>query len=138
MGRPLRVLVVEDDLDVGTLLAYRLGARGCAVTRVERGSEVVAAVRAGSPDVILLDIMLPEVDGLSLCRLLKAAPQTAQIPIIIVTAMSDEATIAKAHEAGAAYFINKRGFLKAVDEALGKLFPGSPSAGAAQPNLPVM
>lgn len=137
MAQSLQVLLVEDDLDVGTLLAYRLRARGFGVARVERGGDVVPSVRAAPPDVILLDIMLPEIDGLSLCRLLKAAPQTAGIPIIMVTALGDEATERKALEAGAAYFINKRGFLKAVDEALARLFPGAFTA-TDQPNLPVI
>lgn len=137
MAHPIRVLLVEDDLDVGTLLAYRLRSKGFGVSRVERGGEVVPAVRSQAPDVILLDIMLPEIDGLSLCRLLKAAPQTAAIPIIMVTALGDEATERLAIEAGAAFFINKRGFLKAVDEALARLFPSAAGA-RAQPNLPVI
>lgn len=116
-----RILVIEDDNDVASLLAYRLGTQGYQVFRAERGSEVILAIRKFTPALIILDLMLPDLDGFQICSLLKAAPQTRSIPIVVVTALNDDVSRDKALRAGADRFIGKHGFLKAVASAVDQL-----------------
>lgn len=116
-----RILVIEDDQDVASLLAYRLGSQGYEVFRAERGAEVIPAIRRITPALIILDLMLPDLDGFQICHLLKAAPQTRSIPIVVVTALNDDVSRDKALRAGADIFIGKHGFLKAVGVAVDQL-----------------
>ena len=120
---PFRVLIVEDDPDVSCLLQYRLKVQGYDVRSVANGGAVPSAVRAERPDVILLDLMLPGIDGFSVLRLLKAAHQTRAIPVIVVTASSDEHHHERARHLGADEVIVKRGFLKAIDHTLRNTLP---------------
>lgn len=113
-----RILVVEDDPDVACLLEYRLLCQGYHVQRVLNGGEVTSAVRSERPDVILLDLMLPGIDGFAVLRLLKAAPQTTDIPVIVVTASSEPQHHERALRLGAAQVLVKRGFLKAIDHSI--------------------
>jgi len=102
-----RILVVEDDDDILQLLKYNLTKEGYRVTGVASGEEAVKAVALSVPDLILLDLMLPGMDGLEVCRLLKRADRSGNIPIIMLTAKGEEADIVTGLELGADDYITK-------------------------------
>lgn len=88
-GAQLRVLVVDDDQDNLLLVNYQLlQLLNCTVISAQDGQTAIALAQSYTPDLILLDIMLPEMDGFEVARCLKKNPQTQKIPIIAVTAMA--------------------------------------------------
>jgi len=101
------ILVVEDEDDIRELLRYNLAKEGYQVTGVASGEEALKAARATPPDLILLDLMLPGLDGLEVCRLLKGEPQTLDLPIVMLTAKGEEADIVTGLELGAHDYITK-------------------------------
>jgi DNA-binding response OmpR family regulator len=102
-----RVLVVEDDSDIALLLARSLSRAGFAVDQLANGGEVLATVRRGLPDLLLLDLMLPGLDGIEVCRALRADPSTAALPIIMLTARAEESDRIVGLELGADDYITK-------------------------------
>ena len=102
-----RVLVVEDDPDIADLVARYLEKAGYTATRVSSGRDALDAVRAKAPDLIVLDVMLPHVDGLEVCRLLRANDHTASIPIIMLTARAEESERIVGLEMGADDYLAK-------------------------------
>jgi two-component system, OmpR family, phosphate regulon response regulator PhoB len=115
---PRRILIIEDDPDVGLLLHYRLSAHGYHVARAASGNAILAQVAEFAPQIILLDYMLPGEDGISICRRLKASPQLSAVPVLMVSSNDDPVVIAAAKSAGVYDYLPKRGFLKAVEEAV--------------------
>src|SRR5438105_835957 len=101
------VLVVEDEPDIRHLIAHHLGREGFRCREVATGTEALRAVRTSIPDLIVLDLMLPEVDGLEVCRRLRSDPVTAGIPIIMLTAKSDEVDRVVGLELGADDYVAK-------------------------------
>ncbi len=95
-----KVLVVDDEQDVLELLTYNLKQAGYEVLSAEDGKEALWKVRVFSPDIIVLDIMLPVIDGLEVCKTLKKDPQSSKIPIIMLTARGNEADRIKGFESG--------------------------------------
>ena len=87
------VLVVEDEEDIRELVSYNLLKEGYQVAGVASGEDALAAVASKPPDLVLLDLMLPGLDGLSVCRKLKGNPQTESIPVVMLTAKGEEADI---------------------------------------------
>ena len=106
-GHPQRALVVEDDPDIGQLLTHYLQKAGFEPTLLTAGRDVVATARRHRFDVILLDLMLPGMDGLQVCRALRADAATAQVPIIMLTAKGEEADRMVGLELGADDYITK-------------------------------
>ena len=102
-----RVLVVEDDPDIAELVARYLEKAGYAATRVSSGRYALDAVRAKAPDLIVLDVMLPGIDGLEVCRLLRANEHTAHIPLIMLTARAEESERIVGLEIGADDYLAK-------------------------------
>jgi len=102
-----RVLAVEDDRDILELIAHSLECEGYEVTGASTGERGVEAAGSEKPDLILLDLMLPGIDGLEVCRRLKADPDTAHIPIIMVTAKGEETDIVTGLEHGADDYVTK-------------------------------
>jgi len=102
-----RALVVEDDPDIGQLLTHYLQKAGFEPTLLTTGREVVARARRDKFDVILLDLMLPGLDGLQVCRALRADPGTAAVPIIMLTAKGEESDRIAGLELGADDYITK-------------------------------
>jgi len=101
------ILVVDDERDILELVDYNLRKEGYAVTCVATGEDALAATRTKLPDLIVLDLMLPGVDGLEVCRRLKGEPASRQIPIIMLTAKGSEADIVAGLELGAADYVTK-------------------------------
>ena len=101
------VLVVDDEEQNRMLLRDPLEARGYEVAEAENGSQALEQVSRRAPDVILLDVMMPKMDGFEVCRRVKTDPKTAHIPILIVTALSDRKERLAGIGAGASDFLNK-------------------------------
>jgi len=101
------ILVVEDEEDIQELVRYNLGKEGHQTAGVASGEEALKAVRANMPDLVVLDLMLPGINGLEVCRTLKADPKTQHIPIVMLTAKGEEADIVTGLELGADDYIPK-------------------------------
>ncbi|MDP8207915.1 MAG: response regulator [Candidatus Electryonea clarkiae] len=101
------VVVVEDDESIIELLEYNLLREGFRVECVRTGEEALSSIKNLQPDLVLLDLMLPGMNGLAVCNNLKKHNATENIPIIMVTAMDDEADIIKGLELGADDYITK-------------------------------
>lgn len=84
------ILIVEDEQDLTTMLRYNLESEGFVVQTAESGDEAVTLMREATPDLILLDWMLPGLSGIELCRRWRARSETEQVPIIMLTARGDE------------------------------------------------
>jgi two-component system phosphate regulon response regulator PhoB len=102
-----KILVVEDEAPIQELLRFNLERKNYRVHVAESGEAALAEVGAFMPDLILLDIMLPGADGLEVCRQIKASPKTKHIPIIMLTALSEEADIVAGLELGADDYVTK-------------------------------
>jgi two-component system phosphate regulon response regulator PhoB len=105
-GEPL-VLVVEDEPAQREVLAYNIRAEGYEVVTAEAGDEALVVVRETPPDVIILDWMLPNVSGIEVCRQLKMSGDTARIPVIMLSARSEETDKVRGLETGADDYIVK-------------------------------
>ena len=102
-----RVLVVEDESAQREILAYNLEAEGFRVARAETGDEALVLVDEERPDIIVLDWMLPGVSGIEICRRLKARPDTRGVPIIMLSARSEELDRVRGLETGADDYVVK-------------------------------
>jgi two-component system phosphate regulon response regulator PhoB len=102
-----RILVVDDEEDLLELVRYNLSKEGFAVRCVASGEAAIAEARSYLPDVILLDLMLPAVDGLAVCKTLKGNALTRHIPIVMLTAKTEEADVVSGLELGADDYITK-------------------------------
>jgi two-component system phosphate regulon response regulator PhoB len=101
------VLVVEDEPAQREVLAYNLEAEGFAVSRAENGEEALILVEETAPDVIVLDWMMPNLSGIEVCRRLKIKPDTRRIPIIMLSARSEEVDRVRGLETGADDYVIK-------------------------------
>ena len=102
-----RVLIVEDEPDIRDLLVFHLEREGYHVTKSKSGAEAVRLAHASPPDLVLLDLMLPEMDGLEVCRRLRRDPVTQAIPIVMLTARGDEVDRVLGLEMGADDYVVK-------------------------------
>jgi two-component system alkaline phosphatase synthesis response regulator PhoP len=102
-----RILVVDDEEDLLELIRYNLSKEGYQVQCVATGEVAIQVARTQLPDLILLDLLLPAVDGLGVCKILKGDPKTQHIPIMMVTAKTEEADVVSGLELGADDYITK-------------------------------
>jgi DNA-binding response OmpR family regulator len=102
-----RVLVVEDDTDIAGLIAHYLQRAGHLVDTVASGTAALKRIKDATPDLVLLDLMLPGMDGLLVCQTLRSDPATAAIPIIMLTARGEEAERITGLELGADDYVTK-------------------------------
>src|SRR5262252_10590136 len=111
MSRPApptaSVLVVDDTIDNLRLLSDLLGEQGYDVRAVTSGRQALQAVEHDPPDLILLDITMPEMDGFEVCRRLKATDRCKDVPVIFITALTDTADKVLAFDTGAVDYITK-------------------------------
>ena len=101
------ILVVEDEEDILELLRYNLTKEGYGVLGAATGEEALKTARERLPDLVLLDLMLPNLDGLEVCRRLQQEARTRRLPIIMLTAKGEEADIVAGLELGAADYVTK-------------------------------
>ncbi|MBI5503547.1 MAG: response regulator [Deltaproteobacteria bacterium] len=101
------ILVVEDEEDIAELIRYNLEAAQYRVVSAASGEKGLEAARRGHPDLVLLDLMLPGMNGLEVCKALKSEAGTASIPVVMVTARGEEADIVAGLELGAEDYVTK-------------------------------
>ncbi len=102
-----RILVVEDDLELVELLKFNLSKAGFQVGVATDGAKALQQVRTHPPDLVLLDLMLPELDGLAVCEILRRDDATKSLPVIILTAISSQLGRVAGLGAGANDYITK-------------------------------
>lgn len=103
----VRVLVVDDDPVILQLVRLNLELEGHQVTEAEDGSAALERARESRPDVVVLDVMLPEIDGYEVCRRLREDPETAGIPVVLLSARALASDVAAGQAAGAAAYVTK-------------------------------
>ena len=102
-----KILVVEDDPDIADLIRHYLEKAGHRVHRMASGRGVIARLHGDPADLVVLDVMLPELDGLAVCQAIRKDPATAAIPVIMLTARGDEADRVSGLELGADDYVTK-------------------------------
>ena len=102
-----RILIVEDDPDIAKLIAIYLEKAGFTPQVLASGRDALTSITAQPPDLLILDLMLPHVDGLDVCRVVRASPHTAALPIIMLTAKGDPADRIAGLETGADDYVAK-------------------------------
>jgi len=133
-----RVLIVEDDSDIAELVARYLDKAGFSTERAASGREALQTIAAKPPDLVILDLMLPHVDGLEVCRLVRASDATAAVPIIMLTARAEESERIVGLELGADDYLAKpfspnelvarvRALLRRAQRGSGPAAPGKTS-----------
>jgi DNA-binding response OmpR family regulator len=104
---PRTVLVADDDEDILQLVSFRLERAGYKVVTAADGQQALAAAREHQPDLAVLDVMMPGLNGYEVTRQLRADPATAAIPVILLTARVQEADVSRGFEAGADDYLRK-------------------------------
>lgn len=121
---PKKVLIVDDEADLVETLKFRLEATGYAVASAGDGQEGLKRVREETPDLILLDVMMPKMDGYQMCRLLKFDAKFKDIPIIMLTARGQEQDKVTGQQVGADAYMTKpfdsKALLAKIEEFIGK------------------
>src|ERR1700724_3782186 len=107
MHKPPRILVVDDNEMNRDILVTRLDTQGYELLQAADGEEALAAARHHLPDVILLDVMMPKIDGIEVCRRLKSDSTLPFMPIILVTAKADSKDVVAGLDAGADEYLTK-------------------------------
>ncbi len=135
------VLLAEDDADIRFLVIYKLTQAGYQVRVFGDGLSAAADAHEHPPDLAILDVMMPGMSGLEVCQELRKDPATANIPVIILTAMAQETDITAGFAAGADDYIVKpfspREFVIRVNAALARAQASAPSrSNLAQPSFP--
>ncbi|MGI5169939.1 response regulator transcription factor [Spirillospora sp. CA-253888] len=101
------VLVAEDDADIRDLIVFKLEQAGHTVIAVGDGRAALREATSGSPDIALLDVMMPGMSGIDVCRALRAQPATLALPVIMLTARAQESDVETGLAAGADDYIVK-------------------------------
>ncbi len=102
-----KILVVEDEKDISELVQYNLTREGYRVIATDNGEKALDFVKKESPDLLILDLMLPGIDGLEVCKILKRDESTRHIPIIMLTAKGEETDIVVGLQLGADDYVTK-------------------------------
>lgn len=104
---PPRIVVADDEVDVRELVAYRLSRSGYEVIEAQDGEQALRLALENPPDLAVLDVMMPKLDGYELTRRLRAEPSTQRVPVILLTARAQEADVSQGFEAGADDYLRK-------------------------------
>ncbi len=102
-----KILVVDDEVNITQILEFSIGAEGYEVITASNGEEAIDMARREQPDLIILDIMMPKIDGYEACRILKANPLTKGIPVVLLTAKGRDIDKRLGYEVGATDYIVK-------------------------------
>jgi two-component system phosphate regulon response regulator PhoB len=102
-----KILIVDDEADIRELVRLNLASEGYEILDCESGEQALNLSRSRNPDLIVLDLMMPGMDGLEVCRRLKADPKTVRIPIVILTAKGEESDVVAGLEVGADDYVAK-------------------------------
>jgi DNA-binding response OmpR family regulator len=102
-----RILVVDDDRVIQQLLKVNLELEGYAVEVADDGEEALSQFERFRPDLVLLDIMMPKLDGWEVCRRLKAGEDSSRVPIVLLSARAQEADVQRGTELGVAAYVTK-------------------------------
>ncbi len=129
-----KVLVIEDDADVRELITYNLDASGFETESAVNGQQGLDKARQGGFDIVVLDIMLPVIDGFTVCRKLRAEPATLKLPVIMLTARGEESDIVMGLESGADDYITKPFSPKVLIARINAVMRRPQKDGAAQKN----
>ena len=105
--RSKRILIVDDEPDVTELVGYHLRAKGFVAEGLNDPTQSIAKIRAFQPDLVILDVMMPDISGIQICRMLRADPKTKSIPVIFLTAKAEEADRVLGLEVGGDDYICK-------------------------------
>jgi CheY-like chemotaxis protein len=116
-----KILIVDDDEQATKLLERVLAIKGHEATSLNDSAETIQVVNSAVPDLILLDLMMPEPNGFEVCKMLRADPKYAKIPIVIITAMDDSASKENAYAAGANDYLTKPFRIDALAQAIDDL-----------------
>ena len=103
----MEILVVDDEMPIVELIKYNLQKEGFSVITADNGATALRYAREKNPDLIILDLMLPDMSGYEICKTIKDNPTTTDIPIIFVTAKDDDKDIVKGLELGAEDYVTK-------------------------------
>ncbi len=107
MSKREKIAVIEDEADILEVVQYNLRREGYLVVTSRNGEEGLDRIRKENPDLVLLDLMLPGIDGLEICKRLQADPLTAAIPVIMVTAKGEESDVVLGLQLGADDYVTK-------------------------------
>ncbi|HLP03726.1 MAG TPA: response regulator transcription factor [Opitutaceae bacterium] len=106
-SRAKRILIVDDEPDVTELVGYQLRAKGYAVEALNNPTQSIAKIRSFQPDLVILDVMMPDISGIQICRMLRADPKTKDVPVVFLTARAEEADRVLGLEVGGDDYICK-------------------------------
>lgn len=121
-----RILIVEDEESLLKLESILLTSKGYSVTGVMDGKAALASVAANPPDLIILDVMLPGIDGFEVCRQLKAGSATKHIPVVMLTAKKSAGDLKQGEEVGADAYLTKPFKSAHIMAVIGNLLAGLP------------
>lgn len=121
-GRPV-VLVADDNPDILRLVERRLSKRGYAVVTAADGRQALQAILDRRPDAVILDWLMPGIQGKELCRHLKANPATRAVPVVLLTARAAETDVTAGFESGADDYVTKPFDVDELDDTLRRLLP---------------
>ena len=128
-----RILVVDDERDITEMVAFNLGRNGYDVLTSDTGTDALEVARREVPDLIVLDLMLPGLDGTEVTRRLKADAKTARIPIIMLTAKGEETDVVVGLTLGADDYVTKPFSMKILLARLGTVLRRAEAAAAPEP-----
>lgn len=104
---PKKILVVDDEADITSLLGYNLRAKGFTVETLNDPNQSIGLARSFLPDLVILDVMMPDLNGIQICRMLRADPKLKAVPVIFLTAKTEEADRIQGFEVGADDYVCK-------------------------------
>lgn len=123
-GEPKKILIVEDNPETADMIQASLELTGYRVVKLHAVGQALQALIRESPDLVLLDVMMPDVSGLELCRYVRRDPRFEKLPIVVMSAMAQAEDIKAGLDAGATNYLTKPftqdEFLTAVRQALGR------------------
>lgn len=124
MEKTYRILLVDDEPSIIKMVGKRLEIEGFVVTTAQNGMEALAQVRVDPPDLIVLDLMMPELDGFAVCEQLQQDARYKQIPVVVLTAKTSDSDEQRARAYGVKGFVRKPFHAEELISAIrGQLFP---------------